>query len=439
MLRIRYRGAVLDCADSNKPGEASMGLIDRVKNILIAPKTEWEVIAGETTGTGALITGYVLPLAIVAAVAGFIGSTVVGTSLGFMGTFRMPFAWGLVMALYQVVMAVVGVFLIGFIIDTLAPNFGAQKNFAQAIKVAAYSYTPAWVVGILMILPMLAILGILGALYGLYLLYLGLPRLMKNPEEKSVVYTVVVVICAIVVGIIISVVGGLITAPAMMAAGGGMGGGFMGRAAPEVTYDKDSPMGKLDQFAKQMEAAGKKMEAAEKSGDPGKAMGAAMEVLGVMAGGGARVEPVAIDRLKPLVPESLAGLPMTSSKAETSGIAGLMVSKAEATYGGGARQIKLEITDTGGASGLVGLASWAGVQGEKEDERRIERTRNEGGRMVHEEISKTGGPNKYAVIVANRFVVGASGSGMGLNEVKGAVASVDLGQLEAMKDEGVKK
>ena len=148
------------------------------------------------------ITGYVLPLAAVAAVAGFIGSVFVGTSMGLLGTHRMPLMWGLVMLIYQLVMAVVGVFVLGFIIDALAPSFGGTKNNAQALKVAAYCWTPGWVGGIFGILPLLGILGALLGLYGIYLLFLGLPKLMKNPAEKSAGYTVVVLIAAIVVTVV---------------------------------------------------------------------------------------------------------------------------------------------------------------------------------------------------------------------------------------------
>ena len=71
-----------------------MGIIDRVKNILITPKTEWDVIAGESSSTGGLLTGYVLPLAGISALAGFIGTSLIGTSTFFAGTIRMPIVWG---------------------------------------------------------------------------------------------------------------------------------------------------------------------------------------------------------------------------------------------------------------------------------------------------------------------------------------------------------
>src|SRR5215510_15967782 len=118
-----------------------MNIVDRVKNILITPTTEWDVIAGESTPTATLVTGYVLPLAAVAAIAHFIGSVFVGTSLGPLGSYRMPLMWGLVFMVYQIVMAVVMVFVLGFIIDTLAPSFGGTKNNAQALKVAVYCWT----------------------------------------------------------------------------------------------------------------------------------------------------------------------------------------------------------------------------------------------------------------------------------------------------------
>jgi hypothetical protein len=115
------------------------------------------------------------------------------------------------------------------------------------------------------------------------------------------------------------------------------------------------------------------------------------------------------------------------------------MAKAQSEYGdAGGRSVRVELTDTGGAAGLMGLAGWAMVQSEKEDDRRIERSRKEGGRFVHETISKTGGDNKYSVIVGNRFVVDARGRGVSIDELKGAVASLDLNRLESMKEVGAK-
>ena len=401
-----------------------MKLVDRAKNILITPKSEWEAIAADITPTKDLIVGYVLPLAAVMAVAAFIGQVFVGVSAPFVGTMKVGFVAGFVGLVMSLVMAVVMVFVLGFIADALAPSFGGTKNMDQAVKVAAYSFTPVWVVGILGIIPALGVLGILAGLYSIYLIYLGLPRLMKAPQEKAVGYTAVVVIGAIILWIVVAVLTSLVLAPFMGAA-------MMGSAA---TYDKNSPMGKLDDFSKKMEEAGKKMEAAQKSGDQGKQMEAAMGALGTVLSGGAGVEPVQIEALKPFVPEKFAGLPRADMRTERSGVAGLMVAKAEADYADpSGKQVELEVVDTGGAAGLMGLASWMGVQGERENDERIERTRREGKRMVHEEVSKKGGQNQYTVVLADRFVVNAEGEGVDIGTLKSAVNSLDLGKLESLK------
>ena len=408
-----------------------MNIVDRVKNILITPKTEWDVIAGESTPTQQLILNYVLPLAGIAAIAYFIGICLIGVSAGFLGSYRMPIAMGLGLAVWHLVGAVIGVFVLAFIIDALAPSFGGQKNMAQALKVAVYSYTPAWVAGILMIIPLLGFLVILASLYGLYLLYLGLPRLMKNPEDKTIGYTVVIVIAAIVVSVIIGIIGSAIAGTAAMVTGG-LGAGPVVRTP--ATVDPASPMGKLESFGKKMEEAGKKMEAAEKSGDPNKQMEAALGALGTALSGGKNVEPLQLEQIKPFVPETFAGLARTNTRSERAGAAGFTIAKAEGIYGDASgKQVDLEIVDTGGMAGLMGLAGWAGITGERETDDRLERTRREGNRVVHEEVSKRGGRNKYALVLGDRFVVSASGTGVDINALKSGVAGLDLNKLENMK------
>ena len=229
-----------------------MAIVERAKNICLKPTAEWSVIATETTTPGGVITGYVVPLAAIGAVAGLIGRSLIGVTVPFIGSYRVPILAGLGTAIFTFVMAIVGVFVLSAIINALAPTFGAEKNSAQAFKVAAYSYTPAWIAGALQILPTLGMLAILAGFYGLYLLYLGLPRLMRCPPDKAISYTAVVVVCAIVLGIIISVIGGSIAGAGMMGAGGRYGMHARGGGPSAVQFDKDSPLGKLQALGAKM-------------------------------------------------------------------------------------------------------------------------------------------------------------------------------------------
>jgi hypothetical protein len=179
-----------------------MNVIERVKKILLEPKKEWEVIASETVNTPELYKSYIIPLAAIGPVASIIGMSIVGMSIPVAGTFRMPIASSIGSAVVQFVMSLAGVYVLALIVNLLAPNFNGEKNFIQALKLAAYSYTASWVVGIFMIVPTLGFLMILG-LYSLYLVYTGIPVLMKAPQEKSLGYTVAVVIAAVIISVII--------------------------------------------------------------------------------------------------------------------------------------------------------------------------------------------------------------------------------------------
>jgi len=174
-----------------------MNLVDRVKNIIVSPKTEWDIIQQEETTPTNLLLSYVAILALIPAIAGIIGQSVVGITL--LGTsFHMPIIWSIIGAVVQYILAFVGVYIVAFVADALAPSFGGQKNSIQAMKGVVFSYTPMWIAGIFAIIPILGWLVILG-LYGFYLLYLGLPKLMNVPQERALGYVVVVIVVAIIV------------------------------------------------------------------------------------------------------------------------------------------------------------------------------------------------------------------------------------------------
>lgn len=191
------------------------GIIQRAKDILLKPKETWPVIAAEPATTQSIYVPYVVALAAIGPIAQFIGGQVFGfTAFGV--TYHPPLGTALVSAVLSYGLTLATVFILALVIDGLAPNFGGQKDQVQALKVAAYSATAGWVGRIFGLLPALALIGALFALYGLYLLYLGLPVLMKVPQEKALGYTVVVVIVAIVLFLIVGAVVGALTAPSLL-------------------------------------------------------------------------------------------------------------------------------------------------------------------------------------------------------------------------------
>lgn len=201
-----------------------MKLIERAKNIVLTPKTEWPVIASEPATTSGLYTAYVIPLAAIGPVASFIGLSALGALMP-TGVAAIGAGVGVVAGLLSFLLALVSVFVLGLIVDALAPTFGGTKNPMQALKLAVYASTPSWLGGIFGIFPLLAILGLIAAAYSVYLLYLGLPVMMKSPADKSAGYTAVTVVCAAVLSIVVSMITGAVLMSGI--AGGVMGPGLM--------------------------------------------------------------------------------------------------------------------------------------------------------------------------------------------------------------------
>ncbi len=191
-----------------------MNLIERVKNILITPKTEWEIINGETATPQSLLIGYVLPLAIVAAA----GSLLKG--LLFAGTFGLKYF--IITAVIAFIASVLSYYITVFIVDMLAPSFESEKNMGKSAQLVAYSGTPSYVGGLLSFIPIIGWLIVLAAwAYGVYLMYLGIGHLKKTPEDKKVVYMIVAFV--IMIGlyfILVAILGAILFAAIGLSAGG---------------------------------------------------------------------------------------------------------------------------------------------------------------------------------------------------------------------------
>jgi hypothetical protein len=181
-----------------------MNLISRVKAIMLDPDSEWRVIAEESDGVTYLFTRYVAVLALIPALAGFIGYSIIGVSVS-AGTFRVPLVPGLINMVLSYVFTFVIVYAVALVVDALAPSFRAERNFPNALKLAVYSFTPVWLAGIFILIPGLSFLSILG-LYGLYLIWTGLTPLMGSPRDKSFFYALTVLAAAIVVTIVLAIV-----------------------------------------------------------------------------------------------------------------------------------------------------------------------------------------------------------------------------------------
>lgn len=179
-----------------------MNIIERAKKIIISPSQTWAEIKHEQMSIAELYLSYAMILALIPAVSQFIGSALVGYSFsGF--HFRLGIGTALAYSIVSYVMSLLGIYLVAFIANLLAPSFDSEQNLTNAVKAVTFSMTPSFIAGVLYLIPPLSILVIIPSLYGIYLFYLGLPLLMNTPKNKALVYVIVVMVLTIVVYILI--------------------------------------------------------------------------------------------------------------------------------------------------------------------------------------------------------------------------------------------
>jgi hypothetical protein len=199
-----------------------MQIITRAKNILLSPASEWAAISAETDTPQSLLGKYVIPMALIPALALFIGYGLIGFEI--LGSHIGNLGWGLTMGIKSLVSTILSYFLSTYVVDALAPNFSSQKDLGRSAQLVAYSSTAVWVAGIFYIIPSLWFLSILG-LYGIYLFYLGIPAMKKTPDDKRIIYMIVsAVVIAVISYVVILVVDRIVYAVSGNPFLGGTGG-----------------------------------------------------------------------------------------------------------------------------------------------------------------------------------------------------------------------
>jgi len=348
-------------------------------------------------------------------VAAFIGMSLLG-----FGLFHVPLLYGVSSMLARYVLTLAMVYVLALIVDALAPSFGGTRDRLRALKLVVYGSTAAMVGGVFSLLPALWILGLLAALYSIYLFYLGLPTLMKCPQDKAAAYTAVVAVIGIVGGMVV----GALAAASLPGMHGGMGGMWGASQGGDTKFTIGTPKAqvtidtaKMQEFAKQMEAAGQR---------------APQVAATTAAAGGA----LSAQELKAFLPEALGEFKRESIEAMGDGQS--VISMASATYRSAERSLKLSITDVGGGMGAA-AGLWAAMTVDRETADEVEKVYRQGARSVHEKYRKDGSGGEYALILANGTMLGAEGHGVDYADLKRAVAGIDAGKLEALPRPAVKQ
>ncbi len=188
-------------------------IISRVKAVFTNPKGVWDEVKAEPGSVRDIYFKYVLVLAAIPAICGFVGMTVFGMSLPFVGTVRWPFFSGLVAAVVEYGMSLLGVYIAAMVIEKLAPKFGGQVSIENALKLVVNAGIPSYVAGVLSLIPSLSFLGLFFGIFSIYVFFQGVTPMTGVGDDSRIKYAIVSAIGIFIVMIVIR----LVSAPFMPA------------------------------------------------------------------------------------------------------------------------------------------------------------------------------------------------------------------------------
>lgn len=172
--------------------------LDILKNLLFNPQKAWLEIEKEPSSLQNILKYQLLVFALFPVAGAFLLDVVIGVEM-FEKVYRKPIIAALISSLLYYIAIIMFVFLLALGLKLIAGFFESKVLFISAFKLINYSIYPLLIVAILKVIPGTSFLIYIIAIYSVYLFYKGLPILIKNQYEKSIILTTLMMILLIIV------------------------------------------------------------------------------------------------------------------------------------------------------------------------------------------------------------------------------------------------
>lgn len=170
----------------------------RVKDILLKPGPEWRMIRDEAATYKSILLQYVCILAVIPPTAAIAERYVFGR--GIIGSaVSSPLSYVLAANIVWYFVIVLNMIITAIVITAIVEPKGAGWVSLRGLQLASYSFTPLFVVGILVIVPRMNWLVYPAILYSLYLLYLGIRSTTGAGKGKAAWNALVSFFAAVVI------------------------------------------------------------------------------------------------------------------------------------------------------------------------------------------------------------------------------------------------
>jgi hypothetical protein len=178
-------------------------MIQHTFGLMTRPANQWRTIAGLPENSFRTLVLYPCIMAILPAVAWYYGTSRVGWSVGDQDdTIKLTIDSARQLSILFYFAMVACVVVIGYFIHWMSDTYGADSSVTKGIVIAGMASTPMFLSGVVGFYPLLwldLLIGVAAVSWSVYLLYLGIPIIMKIPEERGFLFSSAVLGVALVI------------------------------------------------------------------------------------------------------------------------------------------------------------------------------------------------------------------------------------------------
>jgi hypothetical protein len=181
-------------------------MIGKALGILFQPTKTWQQMGEMSDSQLKPYIFYPVILAILPAVAWYYGTTQVGWTVQGGEAVKFTGDSAALIAVLFYLAQVVAVWGVGYFVHWMSATYGADSTLTKGLAVAGLCSTPILISGVIGFHPMFWLafaVGLLVVCWAVYLLYLGIPIVMRIPEERGFLFASAVVGIGLVIAVMV--------------------------------------------------------------------------------------------------------------------------------------------------------------------------------------------------------------------------------------------
>lgn len=182
-------------------------LVSHIWGLFAHPGEEWELIQKEQAEKPKLYIFYILILAAIPPIAGYIGATQTGWQIGDGAITKLTVESTIPLCIAAYFAIVIGIYVTGVAIDWMRETYtDLSKRELSGLAMATYISMPLLILSLVGVYPVIwlgLITLIVASSYSVYLLYKGVPIVFQIPKERGMMFASAILTFALVIAVVL--------------------------------------------------------------------------------------------------------------------------------------------------------------------------------------------------------------------------------------------